>query len=106
MKNKMKILSCQKQWINDLYTIPFSDLKKTKYSMSSKMFRNYGNFGRKVTKSTVCHMSPDSTPVDTWVLVTPKTPYIERTRRVHSEKSHFEQLFLDVELPLRKSDRS
>ena len=37
MKNKMKILSCQKQWINDLYTIPFSDLKKTKYSMSSNV---------------------------------------------------------------------
>ena len=37
MKNKMKILSCQNEWINDLYTIPFSDLKKTKYSMSSNV---------------------------------------------------------------------
>ena len=37
MNSKMKILSYQKKWINDLYTIPFSDLKKTKYSMISNV---------------------------------------------------------------------
>ena len=55
MKNKMKILSYHKKWINDLCTVPFKDLKKTKYSMSTVVtFRNDGHFGQKVTKSTVC----------------------------------------------------
>ena len=37
MKNEMKILSYKKQWIDKLYTIPFSDLKKDKSSMSSNV---------------------------------------------------------------------
>ena len=37
MKNEMKILSDKKQWIDKLYTIPFSDLKKDQSSMSSNV---------------------------------------------------------------------
>ena len=57
MKNKMKILSYQKQWINDLYTIPFSDLKRPNIQWVVTLI-NYGNFGRKVTKSTVVSAEP------------------------------------------------